>query len=167
MKHIIFIFLFIFSTNISFSQRAIVRAVHDGDSYKVKFQDGHIRWIRLWGVDAPEVTNATVRIPQTYGQESGNHMRKLIKGKEVVIDSIRTDVYGRIVAKVQYDTIDLTTYVISEGLGWWFNNDKISTPELDRLKLIQNYAKELKKGLWGMPGKKIRPSTFRAQQRKD
>ena len=51
----------------------IVKAVHDGDSIKVKFEDGEVSWIRLYGCDAPEVVSNHVSASQPYGKESGKY----------------------------------------------------------------------------------------------
>lgn len=161
MKQILVILLSFYFIDLA-AQPAVVKAVHDGDSFKVKYDDGRIKWIRLWGVDAPEVISNKINARQPYGKESGDHVRKLIKGKRVQVDSIRTDLYGRTVAKVKLDTIDLTTYLISTGNAWWFNNSKIRTNELDSLKVLQDSAQVNKLGLWGLPGRKLRPSSWRA-----
>ena len=161
------IILFLFLSFQLFSQDAVlVKAVHDGDSYKVQYKDGRIRWIRLWGVDAPEVQSNHITATQVYGREAGNNLRKLLKGKKVLIDSCSTDSFKRIVAQVRIDSIDVTEYVLSTGNGWWLNNDGIDPVELQKLKDLQEKARLEKKGLWGMKGMKTRPSTFRKNNRK-
>jgi endonuclease YncB( thermonuclease family) len=164
MKHIQIFILFLLPISL-LSQDVIVKAVHDGDSYRVQFEDGHHRWIRLYGVDAPEVQSNHVTATQTYGREAGNNIRSLIKGKKVRLDSCLTDQFNRIVGKIYYDTIDLTEYCILSGNGWWLNNAGIPEDELNQLKAIQSSSQDHKNGLWGMPGKKIRPSTFRKNHR--
>jgi micrococcal nuclease len=162
------IIIFLFLSFQCFSQDTVtVKAVHDGDSYKVKFQDGRIRWIRLWGADAPEVQSPHVTGTQVYGREAGNNIRKLIKGKKVVIDSCSTDIFNRLVARVKLDSIDLTEYCIATGNAWWVDNDRIDPVELQKLKDLQTAAQSEKKGLWGMKGTKVRPSTFRKNHRKN
>lgn len=163
----VFVFLFAILSLQLFSQDTVlVKAVHDGDSYKVKYKDGRIRWIRLWGVDAPEVQSNHIAATQVYGREAGNNIRKLLKGKKVIIDSCSTDVFKRIVAQVRVDSIDVTEYVLSTGNGWWLDNDGIDLIVLQKLKDLQEKARLEKKGLWGMKGTKTRPSTFRKNNRR-
>ena len=75
----------------STATNATVMAVHDGDSYKVKMDNGETKWIRLWGVDCPEVISNHINKNQPYGVQSVNTIRQLIKGKRVIVDSVTTD----------------------------------------------------------------------------
>ena len=164
-KYFILILL-LFLQFATFAQTATVKAVHDADSYKVQFDDGRIRWVRLYGVDAPEVVSNKISKDQPYGRQAANNIRALIKGRQVRIDSVTSDIYNRLVAKVYLDTIDLTVYTISTGNAWWLNNANIKPEEFNRLKALQEVAKKNKLGLWALPGTKQRPSTFRRNNRR-
>jgi len=151
----------------STATNATVMAVHDGDSYKVKMDNGETKWIRLWGVDCPEVISNHINKNQPYGVQSANTIRQLIKGKRVIVDSVTTDIYDRDVCKVWYDTINLTDYILLNGLGWWYNNSKVKPKVLDYLKAYQTQAQDSKLGLWGLPGRKTRPDKWRKSNWRD
>lgn len=148
----------------------IVKAVHDGDSIKVKFEDGEVVWIRLYGCDAPEVVSNHVSANQPHGVESGRFLRDLVKGKEVEVQTLFRDKYQRMICKVSLLTgqefnpkIDLTNELLLSGQVWWLSEPSQSKEELEQLKKLQEYAKTEKSGLWGQPGRKLRPSTWRGR----
>lgn len=137
-----------------------VLAVHDGDSYKVKRANGQVLWIRLWGIDCPEVRSNWILADQDYGIETGNFVRDLIKGKLVLIDTLPgRDKYKRLVARVQLDTIYMTQYLIQNGYGWVLKM-QMTNDQYKYLRNLQTEAEFLDKGLWGRAGRKIRPKTF-------
>ena len=157
-----FIIIFAFALPVSFSQELVtVMAVHDGDSYKVKRHDGSVVWVRVWGVDCPEVRSNIIIKDQDAGVEIAIIMRDMLKGKQVIMDTFPgRDKYKRIVAKIQLDTIYVTQYLISNGYGWPVKYN-MSTAIYKYLQSLQEEAKLLNLGLWGYEGRKLRPSTFR------
>lgn len=146
-------------------KEGVVKAVHDGDSYKIDFGD-EVIWVRIHGCDSPEVISNHVTANQPYGKEAGNTIRELIKGKKVKVESLLQDQYGRWVCKIFLDELDLTEYIISNGLGWYNNDPKIEESYKRKLKAEQLIAKAGKKGLWGEPGRKVRPETWRKNNRR-
>lgn len=146
----------------------IVKAVHDGDSIKVKFEDGEVSWVRLYGCDAPEVVSNHVSATQPYGIEAGKKLRDLIKGKEVKVHTLFRDQYQRMICKVYFidsnqSEIDLSWLLITSGCAWNLIEPKMTKDEKVLLNEWQNFAKGKKIGLWGQPGRKIRPSTWRGR----
>lgn len=152
----------------------IVKAVHDGDSIKVKFEDGEIVWIRLYGCDAPEVHSNYVSAGQPYGKEAGGFLRNLIKGKEVEVRTLFRDQFKRMICKVDLIVkdgdrpdakIDLTEHLIVNGCAWFLSEPKMDVKISEMLKNSHNLAKIRKNGLWGEEGRKLRPSTWRERNR--
>lgn len=149
----------------------IVKAVHDGDSIKIQFEDGEVSWVRLYGCDAPEVISNHVGANQPYGKDAGDETRKMIKGKPVEVQTLFRDQFNRMICKVlliQDDgsKVDLTKNSIVLGLAWWLDEPKMN-PELRvELKSLHEYAKGKMLGLWGIEGRKLRPSTWRSRNRR-
>ena len=152
-----------------FSQDTVlVKAVHDGDSYKIQWKTGEIEWVRLWGVDCPEVQSNHITKAQPYGVQAGNFVRTLLKGQYVEVDTFvdQDDPFLRRVVKVKLDSTlyskigivpgeyinDLSTFLIVTGQAWWID------PSLKDYMVV---AKQTKIGLWGLSGRKIRPDTWR------
>lgn len=151
--------------SLTYPKLGVVRRVHDGDSYYVKTGNTG-RWIRLYLVDCPEVSSNHITKNQPYGKEAGDYVRNLLKGKEIYVDSITTDKYGRVVASVEFcqDTIwkDLATHLVEEGYAWV---EPSYQPEDKQfylfLKQKQVVARSNKIGLW--KSKAMRPSTWRSK----
>lgn len=149
----------------------IVKAVHDGDSIKIQFEDGEVSWIRLYGCDAPEIISNHVGANQPYGKESGDKLRELIKGKEVKVKTLFRDQYQRMICKVDFidsnqSEIDLSWLLIASGLAWSLTEPKMDDDTKLKLKSLQEYAKGKMLGLWGQEGRKLRPSTWRSRNRR-
>ena len=90
-----------------------VTSVIGGDAFNTSI-DTAIQTIRLANINAPE--NNT---PQ--GQKSANYLKMLVEGKRVVIKSVATDVYGRVVAHVwQYsDGVYVNQMMVDSGHADW------------------------------------------------
>lgn len=152
------------------TKTGVVKAVHDGDSIKVKFEDGEVAWIRIYGCDAPEVVSNHVSATQPYGVESGKYLRDMVKGNVVEVQTLFRDKYQRMICKVKLINaldrnldVDLTWILISTGNAWWLSEPSQSKDELNQLKRLQENANQLNIGLWGQPGRKVRPSTWRGR----
>ena len=143
----------------------VVKAVHDGDSYKIDF-GSETNWVRIYGCDSPELISNYVTKDQPFGRQSGNLIRELIKGKTVKVETLFKDQYGRLVCNVYLNDINLTEYIISNGLGWYMEDAKMEDSLKVKLKADQLTAKAAKKGLWGESGRKVRPETWRKNNRR-
>ena len=55
MRQILITIFITLSTMLSGQDTVLVKAVHDGDSYKIQWKTGEIEWVRLCGCDAWEV----------------------------------------------------------------------------------------------------------------
>ena len=178
----LFAFLFLLCLTISLNAQqlrpAIVKAVHDGDSYKVSFANAEkpdsAVWVRLYGVDAPEVRfPGVIPFDQPYGRAAADSVRQLIKGQTVLVKYRYSDVYKRPVCEIFFtvknpepttDTLDLAQYIVLKGWAW-YREERKNTKGNNLLKNIQAYAKEQKAGLWGLKGRAIKPETFRKKFR--
>ncbi|MCK6690971.1 MAG: thermonuclease family protein [Thermoanaerobaculia bacterium] len=159
-------------------QPATVKAVHDGDSFKISIADAQkpdsAVWVRLYGVDAPEVRfPGVIPFDQPYGRAAADSVRKLIKGQTVLVKYRYSDVYKRSVCEIFFtvknpeqatDTLDLAQHIVSKGWAWYRTEQK-NTKANNLMKKIQAYAKNQKIGLWGEKGRTVRPETFRRKFR--
>lgn len=153
-----------------YSQNAVVFAVHDGDSYRIRMDTSNTKiWVRLIGVDCPEVTSNLITKAQPYGRETGDSIRLLIKNKHVIVDSIATDVYKRMIVRMSLvdnsDTTDLTKYIVANGYGW-ASTKGLPVEYATELRRLQSEAMEAKLGLWGLVEKAIPPYIWRIRYQK-
>jgi endonuclease YncB( thermonuclease family) len=91
--------------------------------------------IRLFGMDAPELS-------QHGGRRAQSHLILLAGGKLVRVEPVVTDCYGRIVARVWMEEVDLSDRIVRDGFAvatskW---NSDYDSAELE--------ARRYRRGLW-------------------
>jgi micrococcal nuclease len=91
--------------------RGKVVAVVDGDTLTVLDLGRRQHRIRLHQIDAPEHQ-------QDYGSRSKQSLADLVFGREVAVEPVTTDRYGRLVGKVMLAGQDVNLAQISRGMAW-------------------------------------------------
>lgn len=132
----------------SFPTRGRVDAVYDGDTIRVRFDDGQEWRVRLIGIDAPEIGD--VREEMKFKAEMSKRFtfyhlyRKKIRlsyGSELF------DSYGRILAYIWTEEHDLfNRFIISEGFASAYHNSRFEYRE--EFREVENEARIQKKGYW-------------------
>lgn len=100
----------------------VVTNVTDGDTLWVrplntdasKAANSKPRKIRIDGIDAPESC-------QLYGVQSAAALKKLIVSKQVTVHSKRFDDYGRDVAKITLNNMDVGGWMVKNGHAWSYH----------------------------------------------
>ena len=120
-----------------------VVAVADGDTITVLDAGNVQHKIRLGGIDAPEKA-------QPYGQTSKQSLSDLVYGKTVMVDTDKTDRYGREVGKVLVDGVDTNLEQVRRGLAWHYKAYQREQPPEDRLAYAaaEKDAAAAHLGLW-------------------
>lgn len=114
-----------------------INSIHDGDTINVINEDGKKVKIRLYGIDAPE-------IKQAYGKESRQCLEDMLKNKNISFAVEDKDKYGRIVATIYVDNINVNYEMIKKGCAWsYFQYSKSLRNEFAQFK-----AKYSNIGLW-------------------
>ena len=134
-------------------ERAYVTKVVDGDTIIVDI-NGEKHTIRILGVDTPETVDPRKSV-QCFGKEASNETKKLLSGKEVILqkDVSDTDKYKRLLRFVYLPLEDgnylfIDDYLIREGYA------KVLTipPDVkygEQFLDAQREARLEKRGLWG------------------
>ncbi len=115
---------------------AKVIVVIDGDTLVV-LHNGAKEKIRLANIDAPEKN-------QPYGMDARQAMVGLAYKKQAHIDSKAVDKYGRTVALVTVDGINVNEEMVKRGMAWEYSYFK---PGRDYMAL-QSDAQQARRGLW-------------------
>jgi micrococcal nuclease len=142
------------------AQSQTIAAVLDGDSWVIKITDSVRLTVRLINVDCPEKYSPPyVLKAQPYGKEIGDTLRWIFKGKKCTFQTYGIDQYGRTLAAIQINGLDISEYILSMGYGWYVK----SPIKSDRMKLrqLRDFAKKMKNGLWGATEKPINPKEWR------
>jgi endonuclease YncB( thermonuclease family) len=129
--------------------------VYDGDTFLLQNGQNSVE-IRLWGIDAPEYK-------QSGGREATKFLIRLIKGRDVKVEKIDQDSYGRIVAKVYFEDVYINLEIIKNGHAWWYQH---YAPKARAFREAEAVARDQKAGLWRDPNP-IDPREWREQHNKD
>lgn len=112
-------------------------SIPDGDTLNIINGSNKKIKIRLYGIDAPEIT-------QKYGKASRDYLRKIVKNKHLTYKIHSKDDYGRVVATLYGDNKDLNYEMIKAGLAWhyryYYKSKKYAEAEKN--------ARKQKLGLW-------------------
>ena len=137
-----------------FSAKVIV--VIDGDTVLILRGNKQIK-VRLGGIDAPEKM-------QAFGENSKQSLTELVLNKQVRVDSQAMDNYGRMVAQIKVDELNVNYEQVQRGMAWAYSRFNRSKA----LLVLQNSAMEAKRGLWAqtdpIPPKEWRKTHATSQQ---
>ena len=133
-----------------------VIGVADGDTITV-LNDKHPVKIRLYGIDCPEKR-------QLFGKRAKQFTSDLVSGKDVDIEPIAIDRYGRTVAFVRVENVTVNEELIKEGLAWVYVR-YCKLPSCVEWQSLELAAQTEKRGLWG-DSNHIAPWEYRRQKRK-
>ena len=108
---------------------------------------------RVIRVDTPEIHHPTKPVGY-YGPEAAEYVRRLVEGKRVSLELDRSkyDYYGRLLAYVRVDTVDVNGRLVRLGYG----RALVRYP-FSRKREFMDYersARAARLGLWGKPEKR-------------
>ena len=114
----------------------VVRVI-DGDTFTSA--DGVS--IRLYEIDAPEYPKGCL------GIDAKVRLEGLIFNKEVKIEEIKKDNFGRTLAYVYLEDLLINETIVEEGMAY-FSRDKVISLHSLQIEKAQNKAKLTSRGIW-------------------
>lgn len=132
---------------------AVVTGIVDGDSLYLNI-DGGATLVRLAQIDAPEK-----KMP--FGRRSEQSLRELVWKREVTATWRELDRYGRPVAQIIVDGIDVNAAQVERGMAWVY----IRYATDPHLRELEADARRAKRGLWVDPNP-VAPWAWRKAQTK-
>lgn len=140
-----------------------VRRIFDGDSFLVRpaqLRDGGRDVdVRLQDIDAPEKD-------QPYGNAARAALVAIVGDRDVFVDVIETDHYGRKVVRVfrEPDRLDVIKALVRDGHVWVYRR----TVHDSSLIALEDAARAARRGLWALPEKeRLPPWQYRYLRRKN
>ncbi|MFY9261987.1 MAG: thermonuclease family protein [Gallionella sp.] len=115
-----------------------VRVVLDGDTVMIKRGES-TQTIRLAEIDAPEKA-------QPFGETAKKSLSDLVMGKSVQVVSQTMDQYGRMVAHLNVNGLDVNAEQIRLGMAWEYSNFHSNKA----LIALQKEAQSVPRGLWAL-----------------
>ena len=134
--------------------QATVERVIDGDTVKVRLENGQTEDVRLLLVDTPETVNPEKPV-QPYGPEASRFTKDALPaGSDVLIerDQSKTDRYGRLLAYVWADGKMINQELLRQGLARVAYIYEPDTRYVETFQEIEAEAKEKKIGVWETTG---------------
>jgi micrococcal nuclease len=127
------------SLALSFEARVV--RVADGDSVTVVDSAGKQWEIRISGIDAPEKG-------QSFADQSRAALNSLER-QTILVEVDDVDRYGRLVARLRRDGVDVGLRQIERGLAWAYPSaDKLPAQLRQRYAEAERRAKVAKVGIW-------------------
>jgi endonuclease YncB( thermonuclease family) len=133
-----------------FSQNTICKVIRvvDGDTFEI-INNGKKQTCRLENIDAPE-------LKQNFGTNSRDSLQQLILGKELQINIITTDIYGRNVVKAVINNQSIDKIMVQNGWAWHYT---LYSNNLE-LEIDMNNAITNRKGLWACGKEAVCPPWY-------
>ena len=131
-----------------------VVGVHDGDTVTCLDETNTQQKVRLAEIDAPE-------LGQDYGKVARESLAELVFGKTVTVQEEGKDRYGRWIAHMQVDGVDVNRRMVAGGNAWHYADYSRDTA----LATLQDQARSQRLGLWSQPDP-IPPWDFRQSVKK-
>jgi endonuclease YncB( thermonuclease family) len=132
------------------------RVIHvsDGDSITVRAGEVNMK-VRLAQIDAPEQG-------QPWGTRAKQDLQGLVAGREVTFTVTDEDRYGRLVAQVQNNGVDVNRAMVARGAAWVYPAYATDPG----LVVVESDARARQAGLWSMPEReRIPPWEYRRAKR--
>lgn len=130
--------------------------VSDGDSFHMELSGGERVRVRLFGIDAPEKD-------QEHALQARKMLGKLIYNKDIRVEVVDMDQYGRYVGKVYAGARYVNRYMLKRGMAWLYCHYAADDGELAE---AEAGARAASRGIWASASP-LRPRSFRSEKRKD
>ena len=154
-KKFLFIFCVILTYNVfaeNLSGKVI--SIADGDTVTLLNNNQQTK-IRLAEIDTPEKN-------QPHGKKSKQALSDFIFKKEVEVEVVTIDHYGRTVGTIFLDNQNINKEMVKAGHAWVY----VKYAKDKTLFVLEKNAKENQLGLWALPeGKRIPPWQWRKNKR--
>lgn len=136
-----------------------VVGVADGDTVTVLDADKVQHKIRLAGIDAPEKS-------QPFGNRSKVSLSDLVFSKDVTVEVVKKDRYGREVGKIFVGRLDANLEQVRRGFAWHYKayQREQSLDDREAYDQAEMEARTSKRGLW-LDVDPVPPWEFRKSKR--
>lgn len=125
-----------------FAWHGRVVAITDGDTLTVLREYEQVR-IRIYGIDAPERA-------QPWGDRARQALGDLVHDRDVEVQEMAHDRYGRTVALVIARGRDVSLEMVRRGLAWVYER-YCRVPACEVMRRAQTEAQATRSGLWAAP----------------
>ena len=114
----------------------VIRVI-DGDTFDTSTGER----IRIYEIDAPELPKGCL------GEDAKTRLQDLILNKNVGIEKITKDNFGRTVALVYLDKMSINEIMVEEGMAYYYKSKQITDDSLI-IEKAENKARIVGRGVW-------------------
>lgn len=134
----------------SFPEKGLVTAVYDGDTIKVRFDNGNQRRIRLIGISAPEIEDSRDKVKfAAYMSKRFTFFHLYNKKIGLSYDWQLEDKYGRLLAYIWTERTGLfNKFILKEGFASVFVRFPFRNDYREEFIEAERKARNLGKGMW-------------------
>lgn len=127
-----------------------VIVVYDGDTIKVRFENGREQKARLIGIDAPEIEDERNEVRfLAYMAKRFAFFHLYRKRVKIEYDWEREDKYGRLLVYVRTEDVGLfNEFILKEGYASVFTKFPFKREYRELFIEAERQARDLEKGLW-------------------
>ena len=111
--------------------------VSDGDTCDVEIDSDKTVRVRIYGIDAPELS-------QPFGRDARKYLDQRIFRQAVTVEKFYDDQYGRCVGRILLNGQDLALELLREGIVWHY----VQYSSDQSYSIAERLAREAQKGLW-------------------
>lgn len=132
---------------------ALITRVVDGDTFEARLDGDDTVWkVRMLGINTPETVDPR-RPVECYGKEASGHLKKLLDGKRVRLESDEQaderDKYDRLLRNVILeDGTDVNAAMVRDGFAYAYLSFPLNKSRKQELKMLQELARASSAGLW-------------------
>jgi len=145
-----------------------VTDVSDGDTLTMQGDGKKMIRVQLAYIDAPDLDDNSGETQPLY-RESTHTLRELTLNKEVIVESLGTDQFGRVEGMIFIDQTNINVEMVRLGMAELyapvrFNPSKHKKEYVQQLLDAEELAKKAGTGVWGAEGY-VSPYEFRRRHR--
>jgi micrococcal nuclease len=124
----------------------VVQKVADGDTVTLFTLEGTKLRVRLFGIDAPEVSHG--RKPgQPFAEQAQQALEMKLLGKAVTLEVVEVDRHRRIVGILRSGSQNINRQMVQEGWAWAYRQ-YLKGPHASEFISTENEARLRRLGLW-------------------
>lgn len=144
--------------------KGVILSFPDGDTYRLKCEDGRVIRVREWVADAPEVAHSKKQTDQPGAREALEYATKNWQAREVTV-TVKGKSYDRIVGETTRPAMARTLGLdlVAAGFAWVYPQSRPRPPK--EYAVAENKAKEKRLGIWNAKDKPLPPWEWRKKQR--
>ena len=130
----------------------VASKVSDGDTIHVMSGGTKVK-VRLYGIDAPETeksnkkTGKVSKPGQPYGDEAWHALESKVLRKQVRLEVMDVDRYGRTVSVVRLGERNVNREMVADGWAWAYRQ-YLDRPHASEYIDAEEQARKARKGLW-------------------